>query len=633
VEDFHRWDETDTLPGFVLHTGQVGKPYRQLRHGVADRYWHSPLARDPLDGHTNVYFLDPQTQLRHYDTRTPYVDASFAQNSKDMQLLDVQISQNATPRWNFTAHYHRRTAVGAYLNNRTDNLNAALGSLWRSRRGRVWNRTAVAFNQMTEQLNGGMRIGTGVDYLAGVFRKRTQPVVFAQPGLWGRVQRTAYTEGGFFAVNDSAFQLGAVAGARYDFYTRSWLDKRTVITPTGLASDPYPALQPGDTLRGTLAQYAYVAQSQAWAGGVLNVQLGRSLGWQNRVHYTLDSRRALNNSPLAATAWNRRTLAAESHLQVALGPTQLSAHLHLHQTSSNLASPEFALDGAASLGFGSRDFLLLDSTVIDTANRFARRSVRQPLPYAGRWTPLALDYALRLASLNPGWVQLHWQGPTFLGNAQLANEGLYYTEAGARFTGRPGISQGLPLLPNTARVGVGVARLSRPIYYGPQMWVLQAPEGQGVSYPFASLQVRWRVWRLYAENHTEATLPTRGPEAPPYLAAQVPRLQGTARVFVRQMLFRRNLQLYLALECRYHSGFQALKLDPVTAELYPLPGYTATPYARVDAVVAAKIRSAQVFVKVIHLNERLWQPGYYTLLFYPMLERGFSFGVRWQLWD
>jgi hypothetical protein len=56
-------------------------------------------------------------------------------------------------------------------------------------------------------------------------------------------------------------------------------------------------------------------------------------------------------------------------------------------------------------------------------------------------------------------------------------------------------------------------------------------------------------------------------------------------------------------------------------------------YHRFDVVLAATIKRAHVFLKVVHANEGLFAPGYFTTTLYPMLDRTFMVGVNWTFFD
>lgn len=101
LENFHYWDDLDTLTGISNHLGQVGKPYQHFRFGVADKWFASPYWRNPLTNAPNLYILNPETQAMYFDTKTPYVNIDFAQGpqqaNKSITLLGVTASYNVTP--------------------------------------------------------------------------------------------------------------------------------------------------------------------------------------------------------------------------------------------------------------------------------------------------------------------------------------------------------------------------------------------------------------------------------------------------------------------------------------------------------------------------------------------------------
>jgi hypothetical protein len=104
-------------------------------------------------------------------------------------------------------------------------------------------------------------------------------------------------------------------------------------------------------------------------------------------------------------------------------------------------------------------------------------------------------------------------------------------------------------------------------------------------------------------------------------------------VIYRDAWFKRAATVHIGLEARYRSNADGYRFDVANQVFYPLPGWQIQSYVQLDAVFAAEIKTAMIFFKLIHLNEGLLVPGYYTTMFHPMLGRSFSFGIRWRMFN
>ncbi len=56
-------------------------------------------------------------------------------------------------------------------------------------------------------------------------------------------------------------------------------------------------------------------------------------------------------------------------------------------------------------------------------------------------------------------------------------------------------------------------------------------------------------------------------------------------------------------------------------------------YPYFDFYVAAKVKSARVFVKLSHINSGFSGTGYYAAPNYPMADRMLRLGVDWTFWN
>jgi hypothetical protein len=143
-----------------------------------------------------------------------------------------------------------------------------------------------------------------------------------------------------------------------------------------------------------------------------------------------------------------------------------------------------------------------------------------------------------------------------------------------------------------------------------------------------------RAWRFYLQNETHALRQTVTGDGPrTVLTGHLPQLRGTAKLFYRDRWFDRKATIRIGIDAVYRTGYDGHTYDPSTGLFRPLQGYDPGAYVRLDPYFSARVRNVRAWVRVVHVNEGFWQPGYWTVPFYPMLERQFSFGVNWRFFD
>ncbi|MEZ4826005.1 MAG: putative porin [Bacteroidia bacterium] len=154
-ERSYYWDKLDHTTGFVQSLGQVGKPYQIFHHGFNENLFDQPFWRNPVLGAYNRYALNPETQVKYFDTRTPYVNADYLQGAADLQLIGITVSQNITPFWNAAIFFNRVQGVGVYRNNVTDHSNMYFSSNYRTKNNKYQLYGNITYNKLANEMNGG----------------------------------------------------------------------------------------------------------------------------------------------------------------------------------------------------------------------------------------------------------------------------------------------------------------------------------------------------------------------------------------------------------------------------------------------------------------------------------------------
>lgn len=641
VFDAARWDEADTLAGWVQSLGSIGKPQLRWLDGLTDQHRETQLYRDPLTGRADVYTLTPERQLPYYDTRTPFVRIRFDQAAKLVQLLSFDISQNITPFWNATVHYRRRTSQGAYIGATVDHYAVGATMSFTSFSRRFAATVGAVANLQTDQLNGGIRVANLDSALAAVDAdKFTVPVQLSGAVLQRRT-RLVHAVGSLRLLGDTANAITLVAGGRMLEAWRKYTDGFTgrgdslLQTQNALRYRPYGRLTPpaaGSWALGGFSDEYLVYNPSGFAGARINLRLGAlaaTLQGEYELSY-LWAQDSLPGNPITQSLEQTKNTVRAIVIARDTAPLPRFRLTAVGELSTNtLLGEEFKLTGQLEWGFGQQRVELLDSQWREVKTRFIRRPVR----YSYLHVPLRLEAQVLIKSQNPSLFDARWRALTFEPNGNLSNEGVLSVAGGVRWQQRPRTAGGYPLLSNYASARVFFSSLIDPVVYDTAAQAVQALGGQllwqGVT---VSGRVRW--WHLYFENRTTAQVGTATGDVVQRYARAQPNLFGTAAIYFRDKVFKEGeTYLQAGLEGHYFSGYHPLSFEPSLQSWYPQLDRRVPGYLRLDAYVTASIGNALVYVRFTHLNEGIGDVAYVTTPYYPMLERTFAFGIVWRFFD
>ncbi len=243
------WSETDTLKGFSLELGQLGKPYMRFRYAIPTNYLFVNIFQEFENRNENIFWWKPQN-LFFYDTKKPISYVCFNQSSNQTQILEALFSQSFNKNANFTVRYKRRTAEGSYLKSSTDHYNLSSYFYLKLFKEKLRLAALWVFNQAVDEMNGG------ADSLSlensDFFKQKAQPVA---------LQNAKLLRKGTYLTFPVAFRLTRNIQANYTFqklwYEKNFSDKgfykniSTPYFPYGIISDSLSDLQFGTLLTET----------------------------------------------------------------------------------------------------------------------------------------------------------------------------------------------------------------------------------------------------------------------------------------------------------------------------------------------------------------------------------------------
>ena len=72
---------------------------------------------------------------------------------------------------------------------------------------------------------------------------------------------------------------------------------------------------------------------------------------------------------------------------------------------------------------------------------------------------------------------------------------------------------------------------------------------------------------------------------------------------------------------------------PVTQQFYLQNNFLVDRYLVADAFASLRVKRVRILLKMSHINEGLGGLGYYVTPRYLGMQRAFSFGIYWPLFD
>jgi len=98
-------------------------------------------------------------------------------------------------------------------------------------------------------------------------------------------------------------------------------------------------------------------------------------------------------------------------------------------------------------------------------------------------------------------------------------------------------------------------------------------------------------------------------------------------------IYAKVLYVQVGISAHYRSSYLADAYMPLTQQFHLQNNFLVDRYAVADAFATLRINRVRILLKMSHLNQGLGTEGYYVTPRYLGLQRTFSFGVFWPLFD
>jgi len=604
------WDESDTLSGWVQTLGNTGKPVLQRYDGLPN-VWLFPHQGfiDPLSGERDAYLLSIPSEQKFYNTHTPYVMVNFAQASKRLQLLNLEISQNISPYWNTTIGYKRRVSEGNFLNSAFDHYQVYITQFIRSRNRRYHLMASGTFQKLVDGINGG------VDPDIAISVSELNPLstsVEIKNGRLERYQTEAWFKQSYRLNRDSNahHQWSLVQEGNKSYYLRKYLDSL-------YTKEAYPPFKKDSSF---MRDFRTVRS------------LGVSIGLKHET----------------------RSLSQEIKTRLQYQEYGLS-YTRLHQTTNEIYylgtwNPNSVLAEKVSLQLSYRQSVFLPPARWGNFNwQTPLGKFTFPIPKDSSksyyyihpvtldslkaWRPWQVKLQVTYGEINPNLMDTLYQSNTLTGVGLSHNQIVLHISPSIAWQAPDRIKSGkYRYKGNACKLRGFYSKVNAPVLYDTLLGVIPRGISSNIQWAGVELNARLRINRFYLEPNITVQKGSSNSSAGEYYVNAQPNAFGKVLGYYENELFKKAAIVSIGLQATLFTNYTGFRLDPLSGAWYP-GNYAIPAFTRVDAFANARIKDAVIFVRLLNLGHTFYIPQYDTTPFYPMWGRVFSFGVNWTFFD
>lgn len=623
VGNFDRLERTD---GFSIELGQIGKPYRRYRYGVNASLLQTGIPKNQYTGQEDLYFLDPETDVRYYNTRTPFINAYYGQGKVDQSALVVDVSQNVNPWWNLSVGYRRDKAEGSYLNFVTDHYQMYLATYFRTRNNKYHLFVNGMFQELNDQLNGGVSQLFAYD---DSFGKSSQPVALDGAGL-KKLNRSLHLKHFYLITSDSAsnpHQIRIFNSVTKDYFRNQFTDGSI---NTDVQSYTFPLYRTlGDS---TFFYERFTSRTWRIKEGV-SYRFDQPRFEMGHQFYAQQEFTGFEKNEVDRNL-NVLTLVAKGEVIHRPKPYEARFDYHLRQGTSNLFDPQAYYEGKFTLSMPNEK---LDyARKVEGEDGFGQNP-KDSVVVSHFRRPLSLWAGAIRSGLNPSLQQAYgagWAGNNFASDSTLRNQKMELFRLGMVLRGKDEKTKYGSLKGHRLELTGFTSTQRSMIAYDSTLALRQFSDGDPLRFigVEAKGRFRYRSWSVEASVVAQ-TGSSRDTTLENLFVSNQPNLYGKAGIYWEKHDLKIARAIRAGIECNAFLDYNTPLFDPASQQFYPQARYTQPGYFRIDAFFSAQVKRAQLFLRMYHANEGITLPGYFTTLYYPMWDRTFMVGFNWSFFD
>jgi hypothetical protein len=139
------------IPGTYIYLGNTGVAARSILFAP-----HLKAGWDPGFHGLDIYKWQLE-KVKFYNTTRPYTELGYALGAASEQLVNVVLTRNIKPNWNFSLNYRLINSPGIFRNQRTNHNNYLFTSWYQSRKKRYNNYFILLGNRLQAGESGGLK--------------------------------------------------------------------------------------------------------------------------------------------------------------------------------------------------------------------------------------------------------------------------------------------------------------------------------------------------------------------------------------------------------------------------------------------------------------------------------------------
>ncbi|WP_176956078.1 putative porin [Catalinimonas alkaloidigena] len=556
---------------FEYQNGRLYHNLGEMGTAMEPLYYELPetpgvdLGMHAFDG----YAFQP-SDVRYFDTRSPFSSLYYVQGTAGQQMLITTLSRNITPTWNVGLRWRRMSSDKQLdANNRdkrSDDHGLVIQSSYHTPDNRYW--ALVSFLHLNHQVSesGGILPDPG-DTQDSLFDYEQERVRLSATASNRDKRNQWHLYQQFNLDPQKGVQLFHILDQKrhWDRYIDDEVNREVTLINGEVfrtATDFYPHVYLSATSTQHKVDFAALENTLGTKG--------RLLGFQYSFYY-------------------------------------FRRDLWYDQPYADLLTPKNEGYGGATL-----KYFLNDSNYVETEGLYQLAGAYR---FAGRFNTnwLNVEY-VRQRSAPPLLAQ------SYVGNHFIWNNEFDYVR-GDRLRGQAQ----LRLRRFAFRPYADIHTLNNYIYYGTDAQPAQTPD-RLLTFS-AGVQTEVRFGRFAEELHARVTQVT-GPDV-----LRMPPWYFHNRFYYQNNLFQNALSLQVGFDVRMKGSYYANAYMPVTQQFYLQNDFLVESYPIVDLFMNARIKRVNLFLKLSQINQGYPANGYFMTPYYPGMQRSFVFGVHWQFFD
>ena len=593
-------DPLDAFNGnYYLSKGILGHPNLSISPIYGNSLSQS-LQNDEMAGYAKT-----PTNIRLYQTMTPYTVLSYNSSLKKDYRVNVSHTQNIKPGWNFSFDYQLMCPDGVLSSSGAKNHFLDATTNYFSSDSRLQVQAGFIWQSFTIDENGGL-VNDSLFTSNAMSNFSGLPVRYTNSGskhlrhdVFGRATYNLVRQVERVRERDSL-------AVRFDTIQA---DSIVQILDTLIVTDTLRVGHPrifNAGIFGVEARYHRQKRASYISGNndsTLWSEASATLFWTNDAYP--DYRW---HNPLKITIG-----LTPKHISATLRRDTLSAFETLTSTS--------ALNPFATVELGSQYMFLrmegeLDNTLLSLNNNIKESDYRLGGTFSFLFDSTrksGLDLSLILQQQHPTIRMLH------LYNYTLNPINTY--RLGAHFFLTRDTANGVRLLD----IDVHSTRMSHNVWYDSTLAIHTGSQRLWLSQAALTLRLAWGWFHVDMQQLLQHSTDKS--------QVEVPLWTSKNSIYSDFTLFGRALRMQFGIDIRYFTPFHPDGYDPATG-LFFQQGTEVGGYLWGDVFLNLQIKRASIYLKAGHLNA-LWenQPRYFLLPHYPGQKFGLFWGLTWHFFD